>query len=67
MVGIVVVVGPGKATVVVAATSVASELHAVIATPSATATVAARALVAYERVDRFGGFVVWMFSSQVTL
>ena len=51
--GIVVVVGPGKATVVVAATSVASELLAVIATPSATATVAARALVAYERVDRF--------------
>ena len=50
---IVVVVGSGKATVVVAATSVASELHAVIATPSATAIVAARALAAIERVDRF--------------
>ena len=50
---IVVVLAPGTAIVVVATTSVASELHAVIETPRATATAAARALVAYERVDCF--------------
>ncbi len=50
---IVVVLRPDMATVVVAATSVASELHAVIDTPRATATAVARALVAYERVDCF--------------
>ena len=52
MTAIVVVLWPGIATVVVGATSVESELHAVIATPSTTATVAARALAAIERVDR---------------
>ena len=50
---IVVVLWPGVATVVVAATSVESELHAVIAIPSDRATVAASALATREWGDFF--------------
>jgi hypothetical protein len=66
VVATVVVVSAGPATVVVAATSLESALQAVVAMPSESATLTARAIDSRERGDCFSE-LVWGFSSQVTL
>jgi hypothetical protein len=66
VVATVVVVSAEPVTVVVAATSLESALQAVVAMPSESATLTARAIDSRERGDCFSE-LVWGFSSQVTL